>query len=99
MMAMSSTRVAKWGYKSETSVPDFRDLVNLWLEAKSVPGFRTLKSGSLSRSGIGLPWCLANSGFGSQRSTWLGPPYMKRKMHDFAWATKCGCLGSRGEAG
>src|SRR5260370_31055308 len=97
MMAMSSTRFAKWGYRSETSIADFPDLRNLWLVAKSVPGFRTLKSGSLSRSGIGLPWCLANSGFGSQRSTWLGPPYMNRKMQDLAFAEKCGCLGAKGD--
>src|SRR5258708_6148167 len=29
-------------------------------------------------------------GFGSNRSTWLGPPFMKRWITDFAFAGKCG---------
>src|SRR5262245_35879783 len=39
---------------------------------------------------MGLPWKRRSSGFGSKRSTWLGPPYMKRKITDLARGVKCG---------
>src|SRR5438105_4508755 len=83
---------------SDTSIPDWPHLRNVRPEPSSVPGFRTLSNGSLSRFGIGWPCRLASSGFGSHVSTWLGPPYMNRKMHDFALAAKCGDLGASGEA-
>ena len=40
------------------------------------------------RFGMGWRCHLVNVGLGSHVSTWLGPPYMKRKMQDFALAAK-----------
>ena len=48
------------------------------------------------QTGIGLPCHRASSGFGSNKSTCDGPPYMKRKITDFAFGAKCGARGSSG---
>jgi hypothetical protein len=50
-------------------------------------------------AGSGWPCRFVSSGFGSVRSTWLGPPSMNRKMTDFAFAGKCGVLGASGSVG
>ena len=50
-------------------------------------------------SGIGWPARRIKSGFGSNRSTWLGPPDMKRKMTLRARGAKCGGFGASGLAG
>src|SRR5438034_5960500 len=47
-------------------------------------------------SGIGWPANRTKSGFGSNKSTWLGPPDMKRKMTARARGGKCGGRGARG---
>src|SRR5438128_7318694 len=44
-----------------------------------------------------MPLNLVNAGLGSKVSTWLGPPFMKRKTQCLALAGKCGGLGARGE--
>ena len=80
------------------SIPAWPCRANLRDEPSSVPGLRTLRTGSLSRVGIGLPLCLVSSGLGSNVSTWLTPPYMKRTMHALALAGKCGALGASGES-
>ena len=99
MTAMSSSRRARCGYRSEIVDPACPCCANLRDEPSSVPGLRTLSSGSLSSVGIGLPLCLVSSGLGSNVSTWLTPPYMNRTMHALALAGKCGVLGASGEAG
>ena len=91
---MSSSRPARCGNRSEIVVPASPCRRNLRDEPSSVPGLRTFSSGSLSRMGIGLPWCLASSILGSNVSTWLTPPYMKSTMHALALAGKCGVLGA-----
>src|SRR5688572_13289264 len=47
-------------------------------------------------SGMGCPARLSSAGFGSNRSIWLGPPSMKRKMTDFAVGLWCGCFAFNG---
>ena len=69
-------------------MPDLPRLRELAGVPSSVPGLRIFNSGSLSRLGIGWPLRLVSSGLGSQVSTWLGPPYMNRKMQPFALAGK-----------
>ena len=46
--------------------------------------------------GSGLPCHFCSSGLGSNRSIWLGPPSMNRKMTFFALGAKCGFLGASG---
>ena len=48
-----------------------------------------LKASSLRNTGIGLPCQRSSAGLGSKVSIWLGPPYMKRKMTDFARGANC----------
>src|SRR6266540_1867963 len=45
-----------------------------------------------------VPLNFVRAGFGSNVSTWLGPPFMKRKTQCLAFAGKWGCLGARGPA-
>src|SRR6266508_3000375 len=47
-------------------------------------------------SGIGWPANRIKSGFGSNKSTWLGPPDMKRKMTARARGVKWGGRGASG---
>src|SRR5438067_11326864 len=94
MIAMSSTQRLKFGHNSDTSRPLLPHLENLYFDPSSVPGLRTLKSGSLSRLGIGWPLRLVSSGLGSKRSTCDGPPYMNRQMQARALAGKCGFFGA-----
>src|SRR6185369_2124620 len=47
-------------------------------------------------SGIGWPANRIKSGFGSNKSTWLGPPDMNRKMTARARGGKCGGRDARG---
>ena len=44
-------------------------------------------------AGIGWPDSLFNSGLGSNRSIWLGPPSIKSQMTDFAFTGKCVFFG------
>src|SRR5262249_47169636 len=46
--------------------------------------------------GSGLPFHFTSSGLGSNRSTWLAPPNMKRKMTDFAFPSKWPGLAASG---
>ena len=53
---------------------------------------------SPNSAGRGCPLSLVSSGLGSKVSRWLGPPAMKRKMHDLAlaWSGNCGGFGASG---
>src|ERR1051325_10212150 len=84
------------GRKSETSMPHWPRL------AKGRQGGRSLFLATARRvlnvpkdSGIGWPARRTRSGLGSNRSTWLGPPDMKRKITLLALGWKWGCLGER----
>ena len=79
---------SRLGKRSETSIPDSPHFVNLRLEPSKVPGFRPAGSGISVRFGMGWRCHLFNAGLGSHVSTWLGPPYIKRKIQDFALAAK-----------
>src|SRR5687768_7374606 len=46
--------------------------------------------------GSGWPAYLIRSGFGSNRSTWLGPPCMNSQITRLARGAKCGSAGARG---
>src|SRR6516164_5307302 len=95
--AMSSTQVARFGNRSDTSNPDLPCFLNVRVLAKSgVSPLVNWLIGLPKLSGRGLPCCFVNSGLGSKRSTWLGPPTMNMKMTDFAFASKCGGLAERG---
>src|SRR5207253_2640075 len=97
--AMSSTQLARCGIKSETWHPDSPCLLNFRVLAKSgVSPLVNWLIGMPKLLGSGLPCHLANSGFGSKRSTWLGPPTMNMKMIDLALASKCGLLAPSGLA-
>src|SRR5215831_14073433 len=94
---MSSTRVARCGSRSETSRPDWPCLENLRVLARSgVSPLVNWLTGLPKLSGSGLPCHLARSGFGSNRSTWLGPPTMNVKITDLALASWCGFLAASG---
>jgi hypothetical protein len=84
--AISSAWACRCGTRSDMSTPDWPYL----------PHFRWLprQSGSASRNwlwilpklgGRAWPSSRLRSGFGSKRSTWLGPPVMNRKMHAWPW--------------
>src|SRR6266567_3904918 len=45
---------------------------------------------------MGCPARRIKSGFGSNKSTWLGPPDMKRKITRRARGAKCGAFGASG---
>ena len=47
-------------------------------------------------AGNGLPLHFCRPGFGSKRSSWLGPPSMNMKMTFFAFGGKCGLRGASG---
>ena len=47
------------------------------------------------RAGAGRRAC-SERGLGSNRSIWLGPPVMNRKMHRLAFAAICGGLAASG---
>src|SRR4051812_11372953 len=98
-MAMSSIHRARWGYRSDTSIPDLPALVNFRREASRVPGLRAFNRGSLWTLGIGCPCRRVSSGLGSQVSTWLTPPYMNRQMHALAFGGKWGFLAASGDFG
>ena len=74
MTAMSSAWAAIFGRTSENSSPDLPCVANLNGLCSRLP---VSFSSSATSAGAGLPSYLANIGFGSKRSIWLGPPCMK----------------------
>src|SRR5205085_8133238 len=98
MIVRSSACSATFAYQSETHIPLCpycfhlrRDAINVLC---AVP--RDVCEGLPIESGMGLPSSLVSSGFGSNRSTWLGPPSMNRKMTDFAVGVWWGFFGASG---
>ena len=76
-----SACLERCGYFSEIHIPDWPYCWKEYGEGKAV-GLVSLvkKLSSLRYAGIVLPAHSLSAGFGSKVSTWLGPPYMKRKM-------------------
>src|SRR5262245_64606231 len=97
MTAISSMHLPKFGYRSETSIPDFPHFVNFRGVPSKFPGLRTFSRGSLSRLGMGSPCRLLSSGLGSHVSIWLGPPYINSTMQLLALAGKWDLFGWSGE--
>ena len=94
---MSSTHVARFGRRSETSIP-LRPCffhVRVLGRMTSSPLVNWLFGRPLS-SGRGLPAHFASAGLGSNRSIWLGPPTMNRKITRFAFASKWGGFTAKG---
>src|SRR3954470_13912043 len=95
---ISSAQPAMFGITSENSMPQFpyglklRGLGQIFAVGLMNARLRFL----LIDSGRAWPSHLLNDGFGSNRSRWLGPPAMNRKMTFFALGAKCGALGLRG---
>ena len=56
--------------------------LSFWMKAK--------RTSLVSDSGIFWPFSSLSLGFGSNRSIWLGPPSMKKKMQALARGAKCG---------
>src|SRR5262245_60336080 len=50
----------------------------------------------VNEAGRGFPCHFCNWGFGSNRSRWLGPPDMNRKITFLAVGGNCGAFGARG---
>ena len=92
-------RFASCGKRSDISTPDWPHFLKTRREPSKVPKLRALSTGSFSLNGIGWPCRLTSSGLGSNKSTWLGPPYMNKKITFRAFAGKCGGLGASGEGG
>ena len=98
--AMSSTQVARCGSRSDTSRPDWPWRANVRVLASSgVSPLVNWLTGRPKLSGNGWPCRRASSGLGSNRSTWLGPPTMNRKMTASARAGKCGGRAASGLVG
>ncbi len=79
--ARSSTQVAMWGSQSETQSPLWPCCFHFRFEAStgewnSPIGVIT----GLKLGGSGLPASWLSAGLGSNRSMWLGPPSMNRKI-------------------
>src|SRR5205823_795018 len=91
---------ATCGYQSETHMPHRPCCANLRrLARRLLPptpiGVKTLPK----LAGSGWPFRLVSSGFGSNRSRWLGPPSMNRKIQLLALAAKWDGLGVSGWSG
>src|SRR5262245_9058671 len=94
---MSSAQVARFGRRSDSSIPLRPCFAN-----SRVLGMMTASPcvswlfGRPVDSGSGLPAHFASAGLGSNRSIWLGPPTMNRKMTRLAFGSKCDFLGASG---
>src|SRR5580704_10166447 len=96
---MSSTCCAMLGYQSETQIPLWPCCFQVRFEGISVlPPVPMAVMGLPNDAGSGWPASRASSGFGSNRSTWLGPPSMKTQITDLALGGKCGAFGASGSS-
>src|SRR5579859_5320854 len=83
-----------WGRSSDTSVPHWPRLENLYFDPSRFPVLVRTREGIAK--GSGLPDSRVRRGLGSKRSTWDGPPAMKRKITFFA---RGGYMGERRASG
>src|SRR5206468_4076061 len=87
------------GSRSDISSPDLPHFLNVRvLASRGVSPLVNWLTGLPKLSGNGLPCHFARAGLGSNRSTGLGPPTMKRKMTFLAFGSKCGLRAARGLA-
>ena len=100
MRQMSSAQVARCGRYSESSMPHWPCGRNSrWLASTAAVGLMNASCRFfVSDSGSGLPFHFCSSGLGSNRSSWLGPPSIKRNMTFFALGANCGSFGASGLA-
>src|SRR5581483_6530591 len=98
MRQMSSAQDAMLGMKSENSIPDWpAGLKTRGLASTAAVGLVNASFMFFVMSaGSGLPFHFASSGFGSYRSSWLGPPSTNMKMTFLALAGSGGFFGASG---
>ena len=97
--ANSSAQVAMCGSQSLMSCPLLPCFLNFRLLASRL--FPPVPIGVMTLpklAGRGCPCRFVSSGFGSNRSMWLGPPSMNRNTTRFAFAGKCVALGANESA-
>ena len=94
-MVMSSATACKWGRASEISRPALPHFLKLKGEGISVPGMSPFEMAKLNSRLGAVPASLVSIGLGSNKSTWLGPPFMKSWMTLLALGAKCVGLGFR----
>src|SRR5215472_8085535 len=83
----SSTCSAIFGYQSETHMPLSPYCFQVRVDGMSVFDEVPIAVITLpNEAGMGCPAIRCNSGFGSKRSTWLGPPSMNSQITDLALA-------------
>src|SRR6185295_5796508 len=96
-IAMSSTHCARFGKRSDTSMPLRPYLLNVRFVPKSFAvGEMNWYFASPKSFGRDWPCSWFSSGFGSKVSRWLGPPDMKRKITDFAFGVSVASFGASG---
>ena len=94
MSVTSSAIPAKCGKSSLTSIPHLPARLNSQGEPNRLPV--AVRSSFGFANGSGLPFSARRRGFGSNVSTWLGPPLINKKMTRFARAGKWGAFGASG---
>src|SRR5436189_6420200 len=98
--AISSTCSAMCGSQSETHRPLWPYCLKVRFDGSMpflfVPNPVTPSVSGWNDGGTGWPAYFINSGLGSNRSTWLGPPSIKHQMMDLARGGTRGGLGSSG---
>src|SRR6516162_3807404 len=96
--ARSSIQVARCGNRSLTHLPHWPYCLNFHFGPTTRPSFfLPLRPNVLT--GTVLPSSSYSLGLYSNVSTWLGPPYMNRKMTLLAFGAKCGFFGASGLTG
>src|SRR3954471_16382370 len=99
MTARSSAHPAMFGSQSEIQRPPWPCCFHSRLQPRIGEPYSPIAVMTLAKlSGIGLPASLFTIGLGSNKSIWLGPPSMKRKMTLFALAGKRAGRGDNGES-
>ena len=97
MTAMSSSIFAVCGMSSEAHVPALPCCFQVLGHPKSGEPLSPIEVMTLPKlSGSFLPASLLSRGLGSNKSIWLGPPSMNRKMTDLALPKWWGILDERG---
>ena len=96
MTASLSACLRTWGKKSDTGRPLLPPGRNGRNEGVRNPILRPPELMNFLSAGSGWPACLSSKGLGSKVSTWLGPPFMSRKMQLLAFPAVCGALALPG---
>src|SRR5947208_4983052 len=88
----SSAHSPTFGYSSETSIPALPYFLKANGDCIRLPVRRSV----LMSAGAFWPLYFVRAGFGSNVSTWDGPPFMNRWMTCLARGLKCGGFGASG---